>query len=185
MELNRIDLFDPLVPSKQPVFKQNLIPFFQLVGKLSFKMLIKATVFLISTISFSSQWPEPFKIGCPFIDTSSYLNQLNRLNVSTRKPVILVPGLAGSQLEAKLDKSGTVNPLCATFTGFWYSLWFNPIELLPGFFECFLDNAKLVYDNRTRRTFNRPGVEVRAREFGSTKAVESVSRQVPIREYRD
>ena len=147
-------------------------------------MFIKAIVFLISTIGFASPWPEPFNIGCPFIDTSSYLSRLNRFNVSTRKPVILVPGLAGSQLEAKLDKSTTVNPLCAKFTGFWYSLWLNPVELLPGFFECFLDNAKLVYDNQTRRTYNRPGVKVRAREFGSTRAVESVSREVPIREYR-
>lgn len=143
-------------------------------------MLLKILT-LVSLICIVTPWPD---IVCPFINTNSYLDQLNKADVKGRKPVIIVPGLAGSQLEAKLDKAAIVQPWCAKFTGFWYSLWLNPIELLPGFLDCFIDNTQLVYDNQTRRTHNKPGVRVRAREFGSTRAVESLSREAPISEWR-
>ena len=142
--------------------------------------MLFSLIFIAFTFNEVYSWPDPFNVGCPFINTNSYLDKLRHADVTGRKPVIIVPGLAGSQLEAKLDKTATVSPWCAKFTGFWYSLWLNPVELLPGFLDCFIDNMQLVYDNQTRRSHNKPGVRVRAREFGSTQAVESVSREVPF-----
>lgn len=38
--------------------------------------------------------------------------------------------------------------------------------------ECWKDNVELVYDEATRTTGNKPGVEIRTKDFGNTTSIE-------------
>lgn len=43
---------------------------------------------------------------------------------------------------------------------------------MPLVIDCWIDNVKLVYDNKTRTTSNMPGVETRIPGWGSSETVE-------------
>jgi lysophospholipase-3 len=64
--------------------------------------------------------------------------------VSGLPPLVVVPGLLGSQLQAKLDKPNVVHSYCSK-TSDWYTLWLNVEQLLPFVINCFVDNARYVY----------------------------------------
>ena len=85
--------------------------------------------------------------------------------------VLLVPGLSVSQIDARLDKPSVVRPYCAKRSD-WFTLWINPVLLAPGLQDCWLDNYRLVVDQRTVRTRNPPGVETRIPGFGDVSKVE-------------
>ena len=55
--------------------------------------------------------------------------------------ILLVPGLLGSQLEAKLDKDSSPSLLCSKKSD-WFTLWVELDSAVPGFDECFVDNIK-------------------------------------------
>ena len=82
-------------------------------------------------------------------------------------PVILVPGLAASTIEAKLNKTSVIHPWLCSKTSDWYTIWLTLSELLPGFYDCFKDNIRRVFDPETGRTTNSPGVETRIPGHGN------------------
>ena len=88
--------------------------------------------------------------------------------------VLLVPGLAVSQIDARLDKPSVVRPYCAKRSD-WFTLWLNPALLIPGAVDCWLDNFRLVIDPETGRTTNPPGVETRVPGFGDVRTIEYLS----------
>jgi hypothetical protein len=45
-------------------------------------------------------------------------------------PIVIIPGLAGNQLEAKIDKKNTVNWMCKKNQD-WFRIWFSLTEFLP------------------------------------------------------
>lgn len=83
-----------------------------------------------------------------------------------------VPGVGGSQIEAKLDKPSVVHYLCQQHKDEYYKIWLNLKLLLPMFIDCWVDNIKLYYDNETRTTHNAPGVTTRITGWGSSDTVE-------------
>lgn len=42
---------------------------------------------------------------------------------------------------------------------------------------CWVENAKMNYNNETRRSFSDPGVFVKPRDFGNTSGIEFVSQE--------
>ena len=66
------------------------------------------------------------------------------------KPVVIIPGLGGSQLEAKLDKP-SVNHFYCSRTSDWYTIWFSITQLIPPFVNCWADNIKLLWDPITNK----------------------------------
>lgn len=84
----------------------------------------------------------------------------------------LVPGDGGTQLEAKLNKPSTVHIFCEKTTKDWFNIWLNLELLAPLIIDCWTDNAKLHYDNVTRKTSNSPGVELRVPPMGHPEVVE-------------
>ena len=89
-------------------------------------------------------------------------------------PVILVPALAASTIEAKLNKTKTSHPwICYKKTD-WYTLWVSPSEFLPLLIDCFKENFMRVFNNKTGRTENFPGVQTRIPGWGSTSRIEYV-----------
>ena len=48
----------------------------------------------------------------------------------------------------------------------------NIEDLFPSYIDCWVDNLRLVYDNKTRTTSNSPGVEILIKGFGQTNTLE-------------
>ncbi|XP_076452446.1 lysosomal phospholipase A and acyltransferase-like [Babylonia areolata] len=89
-----------------------------------------------------------------------------------RHPVILVPGLGGSQLCARLTDEKYVPVLpCVGTTKKYVNIWVNPMAMLLDL-NCTLETLRLHYDPREHVTTNREGVDIRPGRFGDTESVE-------------
>lgn len=85
-------------------------------------------------------------------------------------PVILIPGLLGSRLQARTDKSKKVNIFCSKHSD-WQDLWLSVKRLLPLAIDCWVDNIRLEYNPVTGFTKSPKGVESRVADFGSVESV--------------
>ena len=88
-----------------------------------------------------------------------------------RSPIIFIPGVGGSQLEARLNKTSVPHYVCSKVSD-WFDLWLNIHLLVPGVIDCLSDNFILHYDNKTHTTHNTRGVEIRPTNFGSLDSVD-------------
>jgi len=84
-------------------------------------------------------------------------------------PIIVVPGLGGSVLEAKLDGAPPFRD-CETSSD-WFTLWASLTQGLTRY-ACFDRNMELVLDNTTGLVRNATGVSMRPRDFGGTGGIE-------------
>lgn len=87
-------------------------------------------------------------------------------------PVVFIPGDGGAQLEAKLSKPDVVHYICEKNTKDYFNIWLNMELLVPWVIDCWIDNIRLIYDNKTRSTLNPPGVDIRVPGWGSSETVE-------------
>jgi len=123
-------------------------------------------------------WALPLSIICSLFLCPSFAAFWSHETDPGLHPVILVPGLGGSQLEARqtIWKPWSTPTLCRKIG--WFSAWVNTMRmscsnvtpLCP--LNCTVDDLRLVYDEATHTTSNSPGVEVRVPGFGSTETVE-------------
>ncbi|XP_012699620.2 lecithin-cholesterol acyltransferase-like 1 [Setaria italica] len=87
-------------------------------------------------------------------------------------PVVLVPGLLCSDLEARLTEAYKPSaPRCGAMKGNgWFGLWKNASDLAANdYVDCFLEQMRLVYDPAINDYRNLPGVETRVPNFGSAR----------------
>lgn len=107
------------------------------------------------------------------VDLQTPSNQFDFTDLNiTRYPVVLIPGDGGNQLHGKLNKTSAPHYFCKLQSADYFELWLNLQEITPYVIDCFIDNIRLVYDNATKRTFNREGVDIQVRGFGLTDTVE-------------
>ncbi|KAG1659778.1 Group XV phospholipase A2 [Nymphon striatum] len=92
---------------------------------------------------------------------------MNEEEVFTKK----VPGDGGNQIEAKLNRQKVCHPWC-TKKSSYYRLWLNLELMMPYLVECTIDNLRLEYNNKSRKTQNKQGVYTRVPGFGDTYSVE-------------
>jgi hypothetical protein len=90
----------------------------------------------------------------------------------TKYPVVLIPGDGGNQLYTKLNKTTGPHYFCQLKSNDYFLLWLNLEEITPYVIDCLVDNIKLNYDNKTKTTFNTPGVDVVPKSFGNPETVE-------------
>ncbi|XP_053460482.1 phosphatidylcholine-sterol acyltransferase isoform X2 [Nycticebus coucang] len=88
------------------------------------------------------------------------------------RPVILVPGCLGNQLEAKLDKPDVVNWMCYRKTEDFFTIWLDLNMFLPLGVDCWIDNTRVIYNRSSGHVSNAPGVQIRVPGFGKTYSVE-------------
>ena len=84
----------------------------------------------------------------------------------------MILGDGGNQLYSKLNKSKAPHYFCQLKSNDYFLLWLNLEEITPYVIDCFVDNMRLVFDNKTNRTYDSPGVDVRTKYFGDTGSVE-------------
>ena len=92
-----------------------------------------------------------------------------------RHPVILVPGIFGSRIQGRWDKEHVPSFLCPAKSDGWTDLWFNPLMLVTGFADCFVDNLRLEWNDTTSRSQSPVGVKTRISGFGRPESVETLS----------
>ena len=75
-----------------------------------------------------------------------------------------------SQLEADVKKDSSRLWWCSR-EGKNYSLWFDPLNMVPFAYDCWEDNIRLSYDFKERRTKDAPGVQVREVGFDNISSL--------------
>lgn len=93
-------------------------------------------------------------------------------------PVVLVPGLLGSRLQARTDKTRRVNIFCSKQSD-WQDMWLSLRQLLPLAVDCWLDNVHLDLNLKTGYTRAPPGVQTRVPDFGSVESVRHLDLRQP------
>ena len=66
------------------------------------------------------------------------------------QPVILINGLAGSNLNARLHGAKEPHAFCNTKKD-WFRIWVNTEELVPGVMDCFFHNVIIHFNNVTKK----------------------------------
>lgn len=95
------------------------------------------------------------------------------------RPVVIVPGTGGSQLQAKLNKPSVKHFYCSK-TSDWYTLWLSVTQLLPPAINCWVDNIQLLFNNTTKTYTNNVGVETRVPGWGTTEAIEYLDPSIKV-----
>ena len=72
----------------------------------------------------------------------------------SRKPIVIVPGLLGSQLEARFDVPHPSKDCLIHHD--WFSLWLSITEMTH--LDCWLYSMKLLYNNITHQVLNNSRV---------------------------
>lgn len=89
--------------------------------------------------------------------------------VSASSPILIVPGILGNQMEAKLDKDFAPHEWCSMHSD-WYTVWVSIEQLLPYVIDCWSNNTRLLFQNG--EYYNCTGVQIRVPGFGETSSVE-------------
>ena len=82
------------------------------------------------------------------------------------RPIILIPGILGSVLEARLNRSEAAHWICYKKSD-WFKIWIDSSVLVPQYSDCWIENMKLEYthiDNGGVK--NQKGVQLRTPNFG-------------------
>ncbi|KAI1722437.1 lecithin:cholesterol acyltransferase domain-containing protein [Ditylenchus destructor] len=88
-------------------------------------------------------------------------------------PIVFIPGDGGSRLQANLTgRSETPHYACYKTTADFYDLWLNLEQFVPVTIDCWADNMRLLFNNRTNLSENNEGVDIRVPGFGNTDTVE-------------
>ncbi|KAL7297968.1 hypothetical protein TKK_0008982 [Trichogramma kaykai] len=88
---------------------------------------------------------------------------------TAKTPVILVPGLLGSRLEANIRKS-TESSNCPRYSKGYFTLWMNVWKMAS--IDCWIDNMRLIYDRATKTNRSPPGVDIRVPGWGDPGVLE-------------
>jgi len=83
--------------------------------------------------------------------------------------VILLPGMGGSGLDARIDKEDS--PAWYCFKEYdWFRIWLAVEELLAQ--PCWFDNLQVAFNSTDHSFHDRTGVEIRPSDYGGIKGVE-------------
>ena len=91
--------------------------------------------------------------------------------LNARIPIIIIPGIGGSQIDAKLDLKSVKHDYCDKKSD-WFTIWVNPREMLPLARNCWVDNLKMEYNESSGKMQDKFGVNFRVPGFGNTTTIE-------------
>lgn len=83
------------------------------------------------------------RVNNPFNSLVRHIPPTPHVNVLMLKYCLLVPGILGNQIEAKLNKTSTPHFFCFEHTKDYVTLWLSIEDLLPdGAVDCLSDNLR-------------------------------------------
>nr|CAB3264917.1 group XV phospholipase A2-like [Phallusia mammillata] len=85
-----------------------------------------------------------------------------------KRPVVFVPGDAGSLMEARNNNPGGYGG------GSWFRIWLDILLLLPHNIHNYVENILMTFDPATNTSSNVPGVQTRVPHFGTTLSMEYI-----------
>jgi len=80
--------------------------------------------------------------------------------VSALAPVVIIPGIGGSQMRMKLEGAHQAHWYCLTDAP-WYGAWVSIVELQPTNIDCFNDQFSVHFDKATGKYSNTSGVDIK------------------------
>ncbi|KAH3760834.1 group XV phospholipase A2 [Pelomyxa schiedti] len=101
-------------------------------------------------------------------------------------PIVLVPGVGGSQLEVLLDiPDSTTLPhfYCKRKSKTWTRVWITTQDVSIGARDCVSFYLSMEWDNQTSSFANREGIQVRSPKFGSVYAMDYLDPSFPLRSF--
>ncbi|KAL7712224.1 1-O-acylceramide synthase [Entamoeba marina] len=105
----------------------------------------------------------------------------------TRHPVVIIPGIMASVLEAKIDIPDNVDfcdrGLDCDRNKDWFTLWVNLLDGIPYINDCYLAYLQCVYNSTSGLMNNVEGVQIRAPDFGSTYAVDYICPTIILKQF--
>jgi lysophospholipase-3 len=100
------------------------------------------------------------------------LSSFKPLSVNTPiTPVILIPGVGGSQLSGFISNERSAPWYCHTSKS-WYLIWLALSQLTEPALSCWSANMALNYSATTGTFSNATGVEIMVNDFGNTSGIE-------------
>ena len=88
------------------------------------------------------------------------------------QPVVLLNGLAGSNLKARLRSAKEPHSFCDS-TKDWFRIWLSVEELVPGVIDCFFHNVLIHFNNNSKQYEDTAGVDIDGNVgWGSTKGLD-------------
>ena len=123
-----------------------------------------------------------FQLFVKYISFLSVVCSLSNATSGVLSPIVLIPGLAGSQLEAKLSKETSPHYFCNKHVD-WFTIWINVEEFWPYVVDCFAENMMLKYDATNGVFSNASHVEIRVPGFGNTSTIEYLDPDLIIGKY--
>jgi lysophospholipase-3 len=93
---------------------------------------------------------------------------MNNVDATALNPVVLLPGLGGSSLEAQVHKKETPAWYCIKNHD-WFRIWFAVQEIVVQ--PCWMDNLNVTFDPATGNYTNTEGVQMRPTDFGGIEGV--------------
>lgn len=100
----------------------------------------------------------------------------NYRNLSTLPPVVIIPGLGGSQLFWRGQKRFPISQMCNLSQEEWASIWISMETLFPTCVggSCFVDNFRPLYDTKQNKWVNSPSIEVQPLGFGTLESIDTL-----------
>ena len=94
------------------------------------------------------------------------------LPATALQPVVLINGLAGSNLNARLNGAKEPHVFCDKKKD-WFRIWLTVEELVPGVVDCFFHNVVVHFNNQTKQYEDTEGVDIDGNVgWGSTKGLD-------------
>jgi len=103
---------------------------------------------------------------------------------NTRPPVVLLNGLAGSEIYAKFDRSSARHWFCQKKSKKYLRIWVNTQELAPGVVDCFFENLMIHFDKHTGNYSDTEGMTMdTSYDFGGVKGLEYLDEDISMSGY--
>jgi len=131
-----------------------------------FLILMLVVAFCNPIESFPFLFPQPREnpITTPITTTKSSFSKTK--TETSVEPILILPGLSASQLQAKLQGNKPPHFYCKTNSD-WFRIWLDSYQLLPGVIDCLVHNLELHYDIVDNKFSNTSGVSISPMDFGS------------------
>ncbi|BFU22827.1 lecithin:cholesterol acyltransferase domain containing protein [Entamoeba histolytica HM-1:IMSS-B] len=105
-------------------------------------------------------------------------SELKKDTCDSRSPVVLIPGLMASIIEAKINVADDFQPWpksgkCEKNKD-WFRAWVNVDIAVPWKSECYINYLSGIWNNQTNKLETIPGIDLRIPEFGSTYACDQL-----------